>query len=489
MKQKRNFIAVLFLLLLCTVINICPAAWADSLEVYVDPPCEHWKGTFFGIWIGASKTLEDAKREAYNAPEEIGVVQIFLTTDWSNLNTEPWYVLTAGMYTNVVEAEGMLPEIQAYYPDAYIKYSGNRISSFSGNAEYNTEETIATRQPFYGIWCQAAKSSSEAEKYAQKMKNNGFSSASVFLTTDWNNLNKEKWYVVTAGVYRTEAEAKNSLSRVQTYYSDAYVKYSGNYQGDTHGSTSNKKDSQSSEETLKSKTVTSQLTRNGSGNDIDGTYIFEGVKLYEDNHLNTPVPNTPWEGNTVQIKRKSDKTIYLTVGEGCYNAGKTIAYEKDFTGRYLSSIDLEWLTFENGDLVLYGEEGDFVDRYAQVYKKVSENVASNVTDNSPVYEGQIGIFEKQNGRYFFTGDISAYDESRVGKNGHWTEGFYTVTSGTFYVDENTKVTANYEDFPVKGKIAVAWLDDFYERKKYWMVLTVKVKGNHVEEITGIVSVD
>ena len=360
MKQKRNFIAVLFLLLLCTVINICPAAWADSLEVYVDPPCDFWKGTFHGIWIGASKNLEDAKREAYNAPEEIGVVQIFLTTDWSNLNTEPWYVLTAGMYTNVVEAEDMLPEIQAYYPDAYIKYSGNRIGSFSGNADYS----------------------------------------------------------------------------------------------------------------------------------IDGTYIFEGVKLYEDNHLNTPVPNTPWEGNTVQIKRKSDKTIYLTVGEGCYNAGKTIAYEKDFDGRYLSSIDLEWLTFENGDLVLYGEEGDFVDRYAQVYKKVSETAVSNVTDNSSVYEGQVrGIFKKQDGRYIYTGDILGYEESRVGRNDDWTEGFYTVTNGTFYVDKNTKVTVNIEDFPVKGKTAVAWMDDFYARKKYWMILTVKVKGDHVEEITGIISAD
>ena len=51
----------------------------------------------------------------------------------------------------------------------------------------------------------------------------------VFTTTDWSNLNSEKWYVVTAGQYGTEKEANNKLDAVQKYYPDAYVKYSGDH--------------------------------------------------------------------------------------------------------------------------------------------------------------------------------------------------------------------------------------------------------------------
>ena len=51
----------------------------------------------------------------------------------------------------------------------------------------------------------------------------------VITTTDWSNLNSEKWYVVTAGQYETENEANDKLNEVQAYYPDAYVKYSGNH--------------------------------------------------------------------------------------------------------------------------------------------------------------------------------------------------------------------------------------------------------------------
>ena len=239
MKKRRNFVTALLLSLVCALIYASPAAWAASPAVYVDPPCEYRNGAFYGIWIGAAKNYEDAVKEANHAPENLGTVQIFLTTDWSNLNTEPWYVLTAGMYASHADAKGMLPKVQASYPDAYIKYSGTRTGSFSGNAGNTTAETAAP-QPFYGIWCQATKSSDEAEKYAKRLRNNGFQAASVFLTSDWNNLNKEPWYVVTAGVYQTEKEAKNSLSRVRSYYSDAYVKYSGTYVGKSYINSSQK---------------------------------------------------------------------------------------------------------------------------------------------------------------------------------------------------------------------------------------------------------
>ena len=41
----------------------------------------------------------------------------------------------------------------------------------------------------------------------------------------------EKFYVVTAGVYLSESDANAALPSVQGFYPDAYVKYSGDYQG------------------------------------------------------------------------------------------------------------------------------------------------------------------------------------------------------------------------------------------------------------------
>lgn len=99
----------------------------------------------------------------------------------------------------------------------------NKISNQSG-------DEIEEHQPFYGIWCGAAKSRSEAEKEADSLRNKGLD-AEVFLTTDWSNLNKEKWYVVTAGVYSSKSAAQNALSSVKKVYSTAYVKYSGGWQG------------------------------------------------------------------------------------------------------------------------------------------------------------------------------------------------------------------------------------------------------------------
>ena len=82
--------------------------------------------------------------------------------------------------------------------------------------------------PFYGIWVYASKSYDEASSFAGEVSSNGFQGF-VFTTTDWSNLNSEKWYVVTAGQYGTEKEAINKLDAVQNYYPDAYVKYSGDH--------------------------------------------------------------------------------------------------------------------------------------------------------------------------------------------------------------------------------------------------------------------
>ena len=82
---------------------------------------------FYGIWCSASKSYEDMQREAASLTQQGLPAQIFVTTDWSNLNPEFWYVLTAGTYDSEGEAQTALAQIQAIRPDAYVKYSGEYI--------------------------------------------------------------------------------------------------------------------------------------------------------------------------------------------------------------------------------------------------------------------------------------------------------------------------------------------------------------------------
>lgn len=93
-----------------------------------------------------------------------------------------------------------------------------------------SDSSQSSISPFYGIWCGAAKTEAEAQKQAKKIRENGFD-AQVFVTTDWSNLNTEKWYVITAGTYGTKEAASAVLQDVQRVCSDAYIKYSGNWQG------------------------------------------------------------------------------------------------------------------------------------------------------------------------------------------------------------------------------------------------------------------
>lgn len=99
----------------------------------------------------------------------------------------------------------------------------------SSDKEINEDNanTSASSEAFYGVWCSGSKSKSDAENVANDLVSLGFD-AQVFVTTDWENLNPEKFYVVTAGVCNTKQEAEQLLSSVKSNgFSDAYVKYSG----------------------------------------------------------------------------------------------------------------------------------------------------------------------------------------------------------------------------------------------------------------------
>lgn len=99
-----------------------------------------------------------------------------------------------------------------------------------------TQQAVTTTarqkpQAFYGIWCDAYKKRATAEKQAVEYSKYGID-AQVFETTQWSNLNSERWYVISAGVYETKESANEKLSAVKEKYPDAYVKYSGDWLGE-----------------------------------------------------------------------------------------------------------------------------------------------------------------------------------------------------------------------------------------------------------------
>ena len=91
---------------------------ADSANASPNAP-------FWGIWIGASQDAGEAQGIADAAVNQGFDAHVELTTDWSNLNSEPWYVVTVGYASTEEEANAQVAAVQsAGWDGAYVKYSG-----------------------------------------------------------------------------------------------------------------------------------------------------------------------------------------------------------------------------------------------------------------------------------------------------------------------------------------------------------------------------
>ena len=83
---------------------------------------------FWGVWISASKDLDEAVATAQEATSRGLQGEVFMTTDWSNLNPEPWYVVAAGCLNSESEANALVSKAQkAGYENAYAKHSGDYV--------------------------------------------------------------------------------------------------------------------------------------------------------------------------------------------------------------------------------------------------------------------------------------------------------------------------------------------------------------------------
>lgn len=93
-------------------------------------------------------------------------------------------------------------------------YSYDDSNSSSDTDTWSSDDYNDSPEPFYGIWCEAYKTKSDAKKGLKVWKNRGFD-ANIYITTQWSNLNSEKWYVISTGEFASKSEAKSTLSETK----------------------------------------------------------------------------------------------------------------------------------------------------------------------------------------------------------------------------------------------------------------------------------
>lgn len=99
----------------------------------------------------------------------------------------------------------------------------------------NTGNVLATssHRPFYGVWVSAARSKRQASDHLKKVNKHGFHSADIYISTQWSNLNKKTYYLISTGEYQSKYKAAKALKKAKKVYKDAYIRYTGKYKANS----------------------------------------------------------------------------------------------------------------------------------------------------------------------------------------------------------------------------------------------------------------
>ncbi len=99
-------------------------------------------GEYYGVFVASFKTAEECVDTEMKL-DDAGYVlcPVVYTPDFSNLNPEPYYVVTAGLYGSKEDAEETLSDVKAAgFKDAYIKNTGKYIGDRSWYWLYGGEQ-------------------------------------------------------------------------------------------------------------------------------------------------------------------------------------------------------------------------------------------------------------------------------------------------------------------------------------------------------------
>ncbi len=96
---------------------------------------------FWGVWIGASREEAQANEIARGATDKGLGAEVVRSDDWGELNSETWWCVTTGRYSDESQANAALSAaIGGGYTSAYVKYSGEFIGSSSETAAVSAPE-------------------------------------------------------------------------------------------------------------------------------------------------------------------------------------------------------------------------------------------------------------------------------------------------------------------------------------------------------------
>ncbi len=101
---------------------------------------------FYGVWTGAFSAQDE---DMWNLIEKLrsdGYDPFMVyTPDWENMNPDPYYCITTGRFASKEEADEALTILQEKgHTDAYVKYTGSRISHRYLYYSYSIEDMQVT---------------------------------------------------------------------------------------------------------------------------------------------------------------------------------------------------------------------------------------------------------------------------------------------------------------------------------------------------------
>lgn len=88
-------------------------------------PDEDIETPFWAAFVFASRSYDNAQRMADDMTDKGFESVVLDTTEWENLNAEPWYSVSVGMWEDESDARKMASKLRKKgYSDAYAKYTG-----------------------------------------------------------------------------------------------------------------------------------------------------------------------------------------------------------------------------------------------------------------------------------------------------------------------------------------------------------------------------
>ena len=99
--------------------------YVSEFDNFTEP--DTWAG-FYGVWVGASKDSDEAESIRSKLEDEGFDALTLLSSEWSEMNSKPFYCVSAGRCYTDTDAESLLSKvIDSGYKDAYVKYTGERL--------------------------------------------------------------------------------------------------------------------------------------------------------------------------------------------------------------------------------------------------------------------------------------------------------------------------------------------------------------------------